>query len=32
MPHRCRVVTVRTVVHTPQNSAPSTLDLFVDGR
>ena len=31
MPHRCRVVTVRTVDHTPQNCAPGTLDLFEDG-
>ncbi len=31
MPHRCRVVTVRTVDHTPENGTPSTLDLFEDG-
>ena len=31
MPHRCRVVTVRIVDHTPENSAPGTLDLFGDG-
>ena len=31
MPHRCRVVTVRTVDHTPETGTPSTLDLFEDG-
>ena len=31
MPHRCRLVTVRTVDHIPENGTPSTLDLFEDG-
>ena len=31
MPHRCRVVTVRIVDHTPENGTPSTLDLFAYG-